>query len=194
MEKKRPGYFMKYSAASKPSLMVETWNWKLTNLGSRRPIKQVVGALAVDLGRLKVLVVKALADSSCGSLFAHFVVFVGGAFHVVHRGVFGTVEAGDDHLLEAQILRPRNSAGLIFSKLVHAEVRADAGDSPIVQHFVELGAFVLGQAAEAGVVVADGRAEFDGLKAGGNELLDCAGKVFGDAFSYWPGLAADRQA
>src|SRR5271169_6837399 len=137
---------------------------------------------------------KALPDASRGSLLAHFVVFIGCAFHVVHGGLFGTVETGHEHLREAEILSPRNSTGLIFSQLFHAEVRADAGHSPIVQHFLEFGTLVFGEAAKPGVLVAYRRTELDVLKSRRRELFDCAWEVFGDAFSHWPGLATERQS
>src|SRR5436305_14899986 len=34
MEIKRPGYFVRYSPASNPWAMVETWHWNLTSFGS----------------------------------------------------------------------------------------------------------------------------------------------------------------
>ncbi len=95
--------------------------------------------------------------------------------------------------MEAEVLGPGDAAVLIFSEFVHAKVRADTGDAPIVQHFAQLGTFVFGEAAEARIVVTYRRTEFDVLKTGRNELLDRSGKILGDPFSHWPSLAADGQ-
>ena len=34
IEMKRPGYFVKYSCATKPRLIVDIWNWNFTSVGS----------------------------------------------------------------------------------------------------------------------------------------------------------------
>ena len=35
---KRPGYFVKYSAATKPWPIVDIWNWNFTSFGSSSSI------------------------------------------------------------------------------------------------------------------------------------------------------------
>ena len=151
--------------------MVETWNWNLTSFGSSRLEQHVVGPLAVDRRELEVFIVKSLLDAGLGRLLAHFVVFVGRSLHVIHGRFLGPVEAGHQHLREADIFRPGNGALLIFSEFLDAEVRADASDTGIAQNFAELGSFVFGEACEARIGVAYRRAEFDGLKSGVGKLL-----------------------
>src|SRR5262249_25583917 len=97
-------------------------------------------------------------------------------------------------LLDAHFLGPRDGSVLIFAELIHAEVRADAGEAVVVENLAYFGAGIFGNAAEAGVVVADGRAELDGLEAGIGELLERAGKILSDAFADGPSLATNGKA
>src|SRR5262249_62420543 len=89
---------------------------------------------------------------------------------------------------------PGDAALLIFPEFIHAEVRADAGDSSIAQNFAEFGGRVFGETSEAGIGIADGRAQLNVLKSGVSQNFDGAGKVFGDHFPDGPGLAPDGEA
>src|SRR5690348_12501493 len=73
-------------------------------------------------------------------------------------------------------------------------MRADAGDAGITQNLPEFGSFVLVKAAEAVLRVTGRGAEFDTLETGVRQLLERAGKIFGDHFAYRPCLASDGQA
>ncbi len=167
---------------------------KLDEFGIEKAEQNVVGTLAIDGGELEVLVVKALLDAGFGGLFAHFVVLVGGALHIVHGGMLGAVEAGHEHLGEANVFGPGDATGLILAEFIDAEVRADASDAGIGENFAKLRAGIFGEASEARIVVANGRAEFHGLKSSSGKLLDGAGKILGDHFADGPGLATDGEA
>jgi len=82
---------------------------------------------------------KALLEAGLGGLLAHFVVFVGGALHVIHGGILGAVEAGNKHLREADVFGPGNSPGLVLTEFVDAEVRAHTSDTGIAENFAEVG-------------------------------------------------------
>ena len=109
-------------------------------------------------------------------LLAHLVVFVGGPLHVVHGRVLRTVEAGHQHLRQADVLGPGNAARLILSQFLDAEVGADALDARVAQNPAQLGALVFGEAAESGVGVTYRRAQLDRLKSGVGKLLMVPGK------------------
>ena len=74
---------------------------------------------------------QALLNAGPSCALPHLVVFVGRAFHVVHRGILRPIEAGYQHLRQARIFRPGNAIVLILSELVHAEVRTDAREPRI---------------------------------------------------------------
>src|SRR6266849_4089174 len=137
---------------------------------------------------------KALLDASLGGKFAHFVVFVGRALDVVHRRFRGAVEAGDDHLLQADIFGPGKPALLILPEFLDAEMRTHTGDTGIAQNFLELGSRVFGEAGEAELGVTYRRAQLDGLKSEGRKLLDRAWKILGDHLPDSPRLTPDRHA
>ena len=85
---------MKYSAASYPSADGGDLELEFHQLWIEKLKENIVGALAVDLGELEIFVVKALLNAGLGGLFAHLVVFVGRAFHVVHRRILRTIRLG----------------------------------------------------------------------------------------------------
>src|SRR5260370_4206205 len=156
--------------------------------------QHVVGAPAVHRRNLKVFIVKALLDAGLGGELGHFVVFVGGALNILQSGVFRSVEAGDAHLLEADVFRPGNAGLLILAKLLDAEVRTHAGDACIVENFAEFGSGIFGEAGEAGVGVTYRRTELNGLKSAGGKLHDCAAKFPGDQLADSADLAAYRRS
>src|SRR5437879_6243187 len=71
---------------------------KLYEFGIEKFEENVIRAFAVYRGRLKLFVMQTLLDAGLSRLLAHFVVLVGGAFHVVHGRLFRPAEAGDEHL------------------------------------------------------------------------------------------------
>src|SRR5882757_9043423 len=162
--------------------------------GIEKVEQQVVGALAVNHGELEVLIVKALLDTGFSGKFAHFVVFAGGALHVIHGGFLGPAEAGHDHLRQADILGPGNACLLIVAQLLDAEVRTNTGDTGIAQNFLEFGSAVFGEASEAVLGITYRRAQLNGLKSGLSKQLDGGGKVFGNHLLDSPGLTPDGQA
>src|SRR5438876_426598 len=60
---------------------------KLHQLGIKQAKEHVVGALAIDFRELKIFVVKALLNARLRRLFAHLVVFIGGALNVIERRI-----------------------------------------------------------------------------------------------------------
>src|SRR6185437_2630073 len=155
--------------------------------------EQVVSALAVDTGEFEVFVVKALNDAGLGGAVADAVVLVGGALHVVHGGVLRAAETGHQHLSEAEILCPGDASGLVLAQLVHGKMAADAGEAGVVDDAAKLSAGIFLETAEAGVVVADGRAHLDRPEARGRELAEGAGEVLRDGLADGPRLTGDGE-
>src|SRR5262249_45560163 len=92
------------------------------------------------------------------------------------------------------VLCPGNSAREILPEFFHVEVRALTLDTQIAQDSSELGAFVFGDATEAGIGVTHRRAQLDRLKSGLGKLLERAGKVLGDHRSDGIRLASNWHA
>ncbi len=150
---------------------------KLHQLRIEQFEQHVIGAFAVDRGRLEVFVVQALLDAGFGGLLSHLVVFVGGAFHVIHGRLLRPAEAGHQHLRQADIFCPGDAVVLVFAEFVHAEVGTDAGDAGIIEDLLEFRSFVLGEPAETIFGVARRRAQFDALKSGRRKLLEGSRKI-----------------
>jgi len=167
---------------------------ELDEFGIEKLEQHVISPPAVNHRNLKVFVMKALLDAGLGGEFGHFVVFVGGALHIVQSRFGGAAEGWDDHLRQAEIFCPGNPGRLIVAEFDDGEVRTHAGDTGVVQNFAELGSGVFGEASEAGIGVTCRRAELNGLKSGVGKLLDGAGKVLGNHFPDGPGLAANGHA
>src|SRR5439155_24859350 len=89
---------------------------------------------------------------------------------------------------------PGNSAREILTEFFHVEVRALTLDTQIAQDSSELGAFVFGDAAEAGIVVTHRRELLDRLKSGLGKLLDGTGKCLRDHSSHGIRLASNWHA
>src|SRR6266478_815152 len=167
---------------------------ELDELGIEKFQQQVIGPLTINHRELKVLIMKTLLDTSLGRQFSHFVVFVGRALDIIHSRFGGAVEAGHDHLRQADIFGPGNAGLLILAEFLDAEVRTHTGDARIAQNFPELVSGVFGEAAEAELGVTYRRAQFNGLKSGNGKLLDGAGKVLGNHLPDGPGLAPNGHA
>ena len=108
----------------------------------------VVGALAINHRELEFLVMQALLDTSLCGLIAHSVVFVGRSLHIVQSRFFRPIEAGDEHLCQADIFRPCDSVLLILPKLFDTKVRTHTCYARIAQNPLELGSRIFGEAAE----------------------------------------------
>jgi hypothetical protein len=87
--------------------MVDTWNWNLTIPGIEKLKELVVGALAVNLGQLEVLVVEALHDSGGAARSPMRLYSSAARFTSSMVGFFGPSKLGTKHLSEAQHLWPR---------------------------------------------------------------------------------------
>src|ERR1700722_15157337 len=99
---------------------------KLDQLRIEKLKKQVIRPLAIDLGKLKVLVVEALDDPSRRCPLAHSVVFVGCSLYVVQSGILRAMQAWNYHLRQAHILCPGDAVILILPQFFDREVTADA--------------------------------------------------------------------
>src|SRR5258708_16499127 len=137
---------------------------------------------------------QALLNAGLSRLSGYVCVFVGGALHLVHSWLFGAIESRHQHLREAEFFRPGDPVLLIRPEFFDTEVRAYASNTLIVQNFAKCGAFVFGKAGEARIGITDRRTQLDGLKSGGSELLDGAGKILGDHVPDRPSLASDGHA
>src|SRR5258708_20786674 len=120
---------------------------------------------------------KALLDTGLGGQFAHSVVFVGGALHVIHGGFFGAAEGWHDHLRQADILGPGNARRLILPEFGDAEMRTDAADACIAQNSAEFGPTVFGEASEAVLAVTYRRPQLTRLESALRKQLDGSGTV-----------------
>src|ERR1700733_6962952 len=87
---------------------------ELDQLRIEQAEQYVVGPFALHHRELKVFVVKSLLNAGLGGSLSHFVVFIGGPLHLIQGRVFWSVEAGHEHLCQADILRPTDSALLIL--------------------------------------------------------------------------------
>jgi hypothetical protein len=156
--------------------------------------EQVIRPLAVDLCKLKVLVVEALHyPGGCCSL-AHSVVFVGRPLQVIQSGMLRAVQTWNKHLSQADIFCPRDAVVLTLPQFVDREVAADAGEAFLVQDTSEFRSFEFAEAGEPGVGISDGRAQLYRLESGCDNLLQRAAEVLGDPFSYRPCLTSNGQA
>src|SRR5262245_18655237 len=99
MEEKRPGYFKKYSAATKPAVIVDIWN--CDQLGIEQLEQQVVGPFAIHHRELEALVVQPLLHAGIRRHRGDLVVFVGRPLHLAERRVVAPVpvtQRRGDHL------------------------------------------------------------------------------------------------
>ena len=87
---------------------------ELDRIGIEQLEQHIVGALAVHFRQLEVFVVKALLNPRGCGLFSEAVVFIGGALHVIHGGMARPTKGRYEHLRQAEVFRPGNSAILIF--------------------------------------------------------------------------------
>src|SRR5215471_1131953 len=155
--------------------------------------QNIVGSFAVHARKLELFVVKTLLDARFRRAFGHFVVFVGGTLHVIHRGILWTAEGGHKHLREADIFCPPDAALLVLAQLANAEMRADAGNARIAEDFAKLRGGIFRKSAEAELLIAIRRTQLDRLETSVSKLLDAAGEILGDRRAHRPGLAADGQ-
>ena len=65
---------------------------------------------------------KALLNARLCRLFAHLVVLIGGALHVVERRILRAIEAWHKHLRQAEVFRPSDAVFLIFAQLLDPKV------------------------------------------------------------------------
>src|SRR5690242_12339335 len=140
------------------------------------------------------LVVKALLNSSLVGALCNVIIFVGGALNVIHGGVFGSLEAGDQHLRQSNILCPGDAALLVFPQLVESKVRTDAGDTCIAEYPAKLSPRVFAEAAEACAGVPNRRAQLNGFESRAGQRLDRAWEILRDHLPDRPRLASDGQA
>src|SRR6516164_3741373 len=142
--------------------------------------QNIVGSFAVHGRKLELFVMKTLLDARFRGAFGHFVVFVSGTLHVVHRGILWAAERGHKHLGEADILCPPDAVLLVLAQLANAEMRADAGNARIAQDFAKLRRGIFRKSAEAELLIAIRRTQLDRLEASVSKLLDGAGEILGD--------------
>ena len=166
MEMNRPGYFVKVfgrivAAADSRDLELELDQFRIEKIE-----QQVISPLAVDRRKFEVFVVKALLDAGPGGLFAHLVVFVGRALHIIHGRIPRVHEAGHEHLSQAKILGPGDSARLVFPSSLMSKCELSHLTPRSVKIFRSSAPFVLGETAEAGIGITHRRAELNGLKSG----------------------------
>ena len=140
--------------------------------GIEKAEENVVSALAIDGGELEILVVKALLDAGFGGLFAHLLYSSAARFTSSRVGCLGPSRLGTSIWVRPRF-RPGDATGLILAEFIDAEVRADASNAGIGENFAKLRARIFGEASEARIVVANGRAEFHGLKSSRESCLWC---------------------
>src|SRR5579872_5923545 len=128
----------------------------------------------------------------CGFL-ADLVVLVRRTLHVVHRRFLRTAQARDKHLRKPNLLRPRNTLGLVFSEFIDAEMRTDARDTGIAENFLQLCSRIFSQSAKSILGISIRRTQLDALKACRSELFDRSRKILRNRLPHRPSLTTDRQ-
>src|ERR1700753_3604126 len=118
---------------------------KLDQFGVEKFKEKVIRPLAIDLGKLKVLVVEALDDTGRSCPLAHLVVLVGRSLHIIQSGVLRAMQARDPHLRQAQILCPGDAVILIFSQLFDREVTADAAKAFLMDDAAQFRSLILAE-------------------------------------------------
>jgi RNA polymerase sigma factor (sigma-70 family) len=115
---------------------------ELDQLRIEKGEQQIIGPLAINHCELEVFIVKSLLDACFGRLFTHFVVFVGRSLHIIQRRFLGPIERRHEHLRQADVFRPGNSALLVAPEFLNAEVRADAVNTCVAEYSPQLASFV----------------------------------------------------
>src|ERR1700677_970798 len=156
--------------------------------------EHVIGPLAINFGKLEVLVVEPLHDPGRCCPLAHSVVFVSRSLDVIHGGILWAAQAWNKHLSQARVLCPGNAVFLIPPQFFDREMTADAGQAGVLHDGSEFGSFEFTEAGEPGIRVSHRRTQLDRLESGSCKLLECAAKVFRDHCSYGPCLTANGQA
>ena len=141
----RPGCFVKYSAATIPLRIVDTWNWNFTSDGSSSSNSTSNTPADRHHRVLESFVVQSLLEAGFPRHRANRVVLVGELLHLVHRRVArGRPGSGTMIWVRPTVLGPLDQPRqFVAAKLRHVHVRADAREADVAQNLLELGALIL---------------------------------------------------